>query len=184
MPTFHHVGIDGSGTFNRHKAIAYAGAKATPAQFADLAESWRNVLVRENLTYFKMAEAMSWHGQFISKYSKWGEDREQHRDCLLNELADLALGSGFTAVGTWADVRLLAEDAVADKKAEVFASVVLGLLERIPEDNYVTLMCDEELDLEAKVRAWLHTARTRHVKGIAPITGVCYLDDRVYPPCN
>ncbi len=180
---FFQVAFDGSGAFNtKDRAIAYAGAVATGRQWAAFTDSWNSVLTREGLAYFKMAEAMTWFGEFAGRWSKWGDARDEKRTSLLNELADLAVRYDFRATGMWSDANVLtAHQTVTDKKVELFKAGMLVLLQAVPDGNHVSLLMDEELDIEPSVRKWVREMRQRRGKNIAPITAVCHVDDRAFP---
>jgi uncharacterized protein DUF3800 len=179
---FIQVAFDGSGTFNQHTSIAYAGCIATTRQWAALVEAWNNSLKREGLAYFKMAEAMTWYGEFKTKYHDWGAERDSRRNSLLNELADIARGYELRATGMWSDARVMATKiSVPEKKVELFQGAILTLLSAVPDGNYATLMLDEELDIEQPMRAWIRQLRVARRDTPAPIVAVCFVDDRVFP---
>ena len=181
MATFHQVAFDGSGTFGTHSAIAYGGIVATTSQWGAFTESWAAVLNREDLQYFKMAEAMKWYGEFLPKHSQWGTDRDIRRNTLLNELVTIALRCEFQPVGMFADARLFTQQNIASKKDELFQGALLALLRGVPDNHFVTLICDEEIDLEPKTRAWVRKLRSDQGSKMAPIVGVCFVDERAYP---
>lgn len=178
----YQVTFDGSGTFGQHSAISYGGAVASIKQWAAFAEDWEAVLASQGLGHFKMAEAMTWYGPFAQKYSDWGTDREQRREALLNELADLAVRYKCRATGMRIDPRVITQDqTVAAKKEELFSGALYTFLESIPRTERVTLLCDDELDLEPRVRALVKALRKMHGDKVAPVVAVCFGDDRVFP---
>ena len=179
---FFQVAYDGSGTFSQHAAIAYAGAIASTRQWSAFTESWNKILEREKLPYFKMAEAMTWSGRFLSKHDEWGNDRDNRRNILLHELADLAVQHDFRSTGMWSDARVMAnEDAIVAKKIELFKGAVFTLLSTVPTGNFATLMIDDEFDIEPRLRGWIRQMRTSAGDGQAPIVAVCFVDDRAFP---
>jgi Protein of unknown function (DUF3800) len=178
---FFQVAFDDSGKADKNPAVAYGGAVATSVQWSAVTEEWRGVLERHGLQYFKMAEAMTWFGEFQKKHSEWGPERDAKREALLSELVDVAVRHRVPATGMWTDSRVLNHDRNGEKKLELFKSAALVLLEAVPAGNYVTLMCDEEIEIERGVRAWIRSMRKAHGSVLAPITGVCFMDDRVIP---
>ena len=179
---FFQVALDGSGTLGQHSAIAYGGFIAERKQWSALTDPWVGILERHGLSYFKMAEAMKWHGEFKHKYSEWGDERENRRDGLIDDLASLAVRYEFKPAGMFADARLLGEQGrVTDKKVELFKRTIRSLLTHVPDGQNVTLICDEELDIEFTIRKWVKSLRRDKGDNIAPIVGICYMDDRVFP---
>lgn len=177
----YNAAFDGSGTLGQHKAIAYAGVKGSDKQWAAFAEAWAQRIGADGLAFFKMAEAMKWSGEFASKYTQWGADRDKRRDALIDDLVSLSIGYGLDVVGIAATDRLIVGDTAAARKMQLFKGAMLALLNEIPAIHTVTVMCDTELDIEADVRAWMREVRKTSDRNIPALSGICFLDDRVYP---
>jgi hypothetical protein len=71
---------------DQDRAVVYAGAVTTIAQWNAFNEAWESILNRYDLAYFKMAEAATFYGEFAPKVSEWGNEKEAKRDGLLAEL--------------------------------------------------------------------------------------------------
>ena len=178
---FINIALDGSGTIGTHKIFAYGGAVGSPKQWEAFAETWFTVLQKYGITYFKMAEAMTWFGEFGPKFTEWGEEREAKREALFEELIDLALRAQFHGSGIFVNASILDERAVADSKTETIKALFVSLLSGIPENHYATVMCDAELDVEPKIRVWMSQLR-RLEKQLPSLAGFCFMDERLNPP--
>jgi hypothetical protein len=179
---FFQVAFDSSGTFDRHPIVSYGGAVATLKQWSAFTEPWNEILQREELRYFKMAEAMKWYGEFVRKYHDWGNERESRRNALLNRLVDLAERYEIRSTGAWLDTRSVnQEKSHTDKKMEALQGAVLTLLKSVPEGEHLALLFDEEMDIEPKVQRWVRHMRQRSEPKMGRIAAVCFVDDRLFP---
>jgi hypothetical protein len=107
MMAFIDVALDGSGTLSQHKVLSYAGGVTTQAAWSLFEGLWHTALQRHGLRYFKMAEAMTFYGEFQPKYAEWGDSRNEKRDALLRKLVGFADQLEISAIGHAANVAAL-----------------------------------------------------------------------------
>lgn len=178
----YYVVFDGSGTIGTHPAIVYAGAVSTQAQWGAFAESWEHLLERHDLAYFKMAEAMTFYGEFLPKNAEWGTLRDARRDALLQQFANLktrydlrVTGCGFATASS--DNAFYTRENIIEKKKMVFRAAILGLLKHIPPEYSVLLICDIEKDVEDAFRGWIDGLIRTESEKVARIIGIGFHDD-------
>jgi hypothetical protein len=184
----YQVCFDGSGTIGQHKAYVYAGAISTQLQWQAFSETWEHVLAKNDLAYFKMAEADTFYGEWQPKYTEWGNDRAAKRDAVLLELAllrrryDLKIrGAGFV-VGQAGMSPFDDTDSVADRKRKTFQIAITNLLREIPSEFAVQIVCDVEKDVEEKYRGWIEGLMRTESDKVARIVGINFLDDQYSQP--
>src|SRR5438477_6067747 len=132
----YQVVFDGSGTIDQDRAVVYAGAGSSVAQWAAFTEAWDMLLAKHDLAYFKMAEAATFYGEFLPKVAEWGADRGHHLTKLLLEFASLKTryalttnGCGFV-IGT-EQTSPFTTTSVADRKKEQFQCAIRALLRAV-----------------------------------------------------
>lgn len=180
--------FDGSGTVGTHPGVVYAGAVSTQIQWAAFNEAWETLLVKHDLAYFKMAEAMTFYGEFAPKVKDWGSERDARRDALLLELATLktrydlrTTGCGLV-VGADGGGPFSTKDHTLEKKKLLFQQAIIALLQGVPPHYNVMLLCDAEPDAESAYRNWISGLMRTDSEKVARIIGLGFFDDKYAQP--
>lgn len=180
--------FDGSGTFGTHPSVVYAGAISTQVQWTAFNESWEHLLIKNDLAYFKMAEAMTFYGEFLPKFTEWGAEREARRDALLLELANLKRRYDLRCTGCGLVVSasgggpFSTSDHTLEKKKSLFQQAILALLQGVPPDYNVALLCDSEPDAEDTYRSWINGLIRVDSGKAAHVIGISFFDDKYAQP--
>ena len=174
------VALDGSGSVDRSRYVAYGGIAGSGATWGALHETWVEILNRHGLDYLRMTEAMNWAEPWWSeKAREWGSDRVARRDAILAECVAAAQRHRLFAVGIGADVRHLRRpEQLVAKKRTLFQAVLLDLLKQLKPEHTLALMCDDEQDAAMEFYGFVNSTRKSYPDLGSKIAGICFLDDR------
>lgn len=177
----YEVVFDGSGNIDQDRSVVYAGAVSTVIQWRALSEAWEDILAKNDLAYFKMAEANTLYGEFLNKPT-------EARDRIVVELARLrsryslgVVGAGYV-IGTDKVAPFKPGESAADRKKQVFQGAVVAALRRIPPDYAIQVVCDVEKDIEERVRGWIDGVTKTESEKVGRVVGLSFLDDKYHQP--
>jgi hypothetical protein len=181
------VGMDISISGEGQRYAAYGVVSADYSNLQLFYGDWNAFLERHQLDYLRMSEAMAFRGQFQSRHAEWGEDRNEKRNQLLVEAAQIiahrlrAGGSSIDFAET-SGAALPSEKVIRYKKATLFAMVLAKLLEE-PESNPYdfAFMCDDEQDVAIQFYQYLNRFKQRHPEVAPRINALCFCEDSGIP---
>ena len=120
---------------------------------------------------------MSFHGAFEPKIAEWGEQREQIREQVLLEAAQIIRTHLQFGGSVYDASRLPTEKARRYQKHMLFESVVQQILQAQPENYVLVFMCDDEQDSAIAFYDALNRFKRQNKDYIRRIGGICFLDD-------
>lgn len=88
----HYISVDISGPDERDDYVGCGSVGGITLQMNAFDQLWKAMLLRYQVPYIRMAEAMSFRGAFKQKAVEWGDQREQIRDQTLLQAAEIARG--------------------------------------------------------------------------------------------
>jgi hypothetical protein len=184
----YQVVFDGSGTIDQDRAVVYAGALSSMAQWQAFTETWEGLLAKHDLAYLKFAEADTFFGEFVPKSIEWATEKEVRRDAVLGEFAALkdryamsTNGCGFV-MGINRTSPFSKGIQPVEKKKEQFQCAILALLNGVPADHAVSILCDVEKDTEDHYRGWIEGLMRVESEKVARIVQIAFADDMFSPP--
>lgn len=176
-----NAALDGSGGMG-DKFVSYAGVAGIAPSWEVFDYAWVEVLQEYGLPYLHTVQAMNWRGPFAAKVGEWGDQRLEKRDGLLLKCASVIVDSHLQSIGFASDVRNFKANSVVGKKKELFDTVLGSIIGWLKPSFVMTIFCDDEQDTAEEYYKLLNRYRRAH-QGVADkIAGICFHDDKVFPP--
>jgi hypothetical protein len=178
----HYIAVDISGPDERDDYVACGSIGGVTTQMNAFDQLWKALLIRYQVPYIRMAEAMSFGGPFKRKAVEWGSQREHMRDQILLEAAQI-VGS-ITGQVTSHNTRDLPPKIQRPKyeKQLLFATLVRKVVYESPEHLAFVFFCDDDQEIARSFLDGIGRFRRQDRAYARSIVGFGFYDDKRYAP--
>jgi len=150
-----------------------------------MSDKWNRTLQNEGLAFWRTSSAAGLSGQF-----KQFRNRRKELHALAQELTRIACEfgeAGYVASVTMDDYNILDETVRKTLKDPFYAAFQSGIkvlmdnADVLPADTF-TLICDDSDEYSSECLNTYRRIRSAHPEVADRIAGICFHDDKVYPP--